>query len=274
MRPGLTPHDAGRYSRRVNLRIVAALACCSACAQTPDNPVANDPDAVRAGNSVFRLYCTPCHGIQGQGGRGPDLTLGIYNSGEKDSDLFRTISHGIAGTEMSGFADDIIEQDIWKIIAYLRAIARHDAAGVPGDRANGERLFWAKGGCGACHIVGARGGRLGPELTHIGRRRSREYLKDAILAPSKDIVPGWGTIEVVKRDGTKLTGVERGFDNFSAQLMDAAGNYYSFSRSEVTSIKRDARSLMPEDYGRLLTSAEIDDLLAYLVSLRNTEASR
>jgi len=223
---------------------------------------------------VFRPFCTPCHGIRGQGGRGPDLTLGIYTSGEKDSDLFRAISNGIPGTEMAGFGGDITEENIWRIVAYLRAIARHDATGVPGDRANGERLFWAKGGCGACHVVSRRGGRLGPELTRIGERRSLEYLRNAILTPSKEIVPGWGTIVIVKNDGTKVTGVERGFDNFSAQLIDAAGNYYSFSRNEVASIQRDPRSLMPEDYGRSLTSSEIDDLLAYLVSLRGGEASR
>jgi cytochrome c oxidase cbb3-type subunit 3 len=240
----------------------------------PANPFAGDPDAAKAGSSVFRPFCTPCHGIRGLGGRGPDLTIGIYTSGDKDTDLFRTISDGIPGTEMAGFGGDITEDDIWRIVAYLRAIARHDATSIAGDSANGERLFWAKGGCGSCHLVRGRGGRLGPELTGIGRRRSLEYLRDAILAPSKEIVPGWGTIVVVKNDGTKMTGVERGFDNFSAQLMDAAGNYYSFSRSEVASIQRDARSLMPEDYGRLLTPAEIDDLLAYLVSLRSTEASR
>ena len=273
-RASLTLDDTGRYSRRVYHWIVLALACCSVCAQTPANPFAGDPDAAKEGNSVFRPFCTPCHGIRGQGGRGPDLTLGIYTSGEKDSDLFRAISNGIPGTEMAGFGGDITEENIWRIVAYLRAIARHDATGVPGDRANGERLFWAKGGCGACHVVSRRGGRLGPELTRIGERRSLEYLRNAILTPSKEIVPGWGTIVIVKNDGTKVTGVERGFDNFSAQLIDAAGNYYSFSRNEVASIQRDPRSLMPEDYGRSLTSSEIDDLLAYLVSLRGGEASR
>jgi putative heme-binding domain-containing protein len=200
--------------------------------------------------------------------------LGIYSSGDKDSDLFRTISDGISGTEMVGFGGDISEEDIWRIVSFLRSIARHEATGVPGDRANGERLFWAKGGCGACHMVRGRGGRMGPELSQIGERRSVEYLRDAILLPSKEIVPGWATIVVVKLDGTKVTGVERGFDNFSAQLMDAAGNYYSFARNDVTSITREPRSLMPDDYGHSLTPAEIGDLLAYLVSLRHTEASR
>ena len=242
-------------------------------AQTAGNPQAGDPTAVSAGYSVFRVYCTPCHGVHAKGGRGPDLTRGIYHSGEKDSDLFRTISNGIPGTDMSGFSGDIGDDDIWRIVLYIRSVATHKAARVPGDRANGEKLFWAKGGCGACHLVQGRGGRMGPELTRIGWQRSLEYLRDAILDPGKDILPGWRAITVIKLDGTKLTGVERGYDNFSAQLMDIEGNYYSFLRTEVASIQREDRSLMPAGYGQRLKPAEIDDLLAYLVSLRGTEAA-
>ena len=226
-----------------------------------------------AGNSVFRVYCTPCHGVHAQGGRGPDLTRGIYHAGEKDADLFRTISNGIPGTEMGGFGGDIIDDDIWRIVAYIRSVASHDPKAAPGDRANGEKLFWAKGGCGACHVVEGRGGRMGPELTRIGWQRSVEYLRDAVLDPSKEILPGWATITVIKRDGAKVTGVERGFDNFSAQLMDIQGNYYSFVKSDVASIKLERVSLMPADYGSRLKPAEIDDLVGYMVSLRGVEAS-
>jgi len=228
---------------------------------------------VTAGYSVFRIYCSPCHGIHAHGGRGPDLTRGIYRTGEKDFDLFRTISDGLSGTEMVGFGSDMSDTDIWRVVAYIRSIANHEAAAVPGNRAGGEKLFWAKGGCGGCHVVDGRGGRMGPGLTRVGRQRSLEYLRDAVLDPSKEILPGWAAVTVTKLDGTKLTGVERGLDNFSVQFMDMEGNYYSFSRTDVAAIKREDRSLMPGDYAQRLGPAEIDDLVAYLASLRGAEAS-
>ena len=114
---------------------------------------------------------------------------------------------------------------------------------------------------------------MGPELTRIGRQRNLEYLRDAVLAPSKEILPGWKAITVTKFDSTKLTGIERGLDNFSVQFMDMEGNYYSFLRTDVAAIKREDRSLMPADYGQRLRPAEIDDLIAYLAGLRGTEAS-
>jgi hypothetical protein len=48
--------------------------------------------------------------------------------------------------------------------------------------------------------------------------------------------------------------------------MDASENYYSFLKSDVTSINREFRSLMP-DY-RSLSGTELSDLLTYLASLR------
>jgi len=251
---------------------ILLLVPVAAWAQTANNPP--DPEAAAGGGAAFRPYCTPCHGVRGEGGRGPDLTRGVYSAGDKDADLFRTIANGVPGTEMPGFAADLRDEDIRHIVAFIRSIARHDVAGIPGDKAKGEKLFWDKGGCGACHVVRGRGGRMGPELTRIGPQRSLQYLRDAVLAPSKDILPGYATITVIRRDGTKLVGVERGFDNFSAQLMDVAGNYYSFLKSDVQSATRGTRSIMPDQYDRLFTPAEIDDLLAYLVSLRGAEAAR
>ena len=197
-----------------------------------------------AEGQYYRQYCVPCHGVSGKGGRGPDLTRGIYTEGEKDSDLFRVISNGMPESQMAVFGSDIREEDIWRVVSYIRSIARRDA-GISGDRANGEKLFWGKGGCDACHAVSTRGGRLGPDLTRTGEQRSRAYLRESVLDPSKDISPGYATITIIKRDGAKLIGVERGFDDFSAQLMDASGNYYSFLKSDVRSAKREMHSLMP-----------------------------
>lgn len=251
---------------------ICALACAAAGAQTRTNPFAGSPEVAESGRAVFRVYCTPCHGIRAQGGHGPDLTRGVYSHGGSDDDLFRTISDGVAGTEMPEFKGDINEADIWRIIVFLRSIARHDAAGIPGDRARGEALFWGKGACGQCHQVHAKGGHLGPDLTRIGVERSLAYLRESVIDPNARVEDGYATVTVIRLDGTRLVGVERGFDNFSVQLMDAGGNYYSFLRTGIKSARREFRSLMPDNYGRLFQPAQLDDLIAYLTSLRGGEA--
>ncbi len=253
--------------------IVLIVNCAACFAYQAQNPLAGDPRSVAGGGEAFRPYCTPCHGIHGEGGRGPDLTRGVYSAGDKDSDLFRVIANGVPGTEMAGFAGDLRDEDLWRIVAFLRSIARHDVPGIPGDRAAGEKLFWGKGGCGACHVVNGKGGRLGPALSRVGRERSLAYLRESVLTPNSDVMPPYATITAVKRDGTKIIGVGD-LDNFTVQLTDAAGNYYSFLRNDLSSAARELRSLMPDNYSRLFTPGEIDDLLAYLVSLRGAEASQ
>ena len=231
--------------------------------------VSKDPKQIDMGRVTFRLFCSPCHGMHATGGRGPDLTRGTYENGDSDNDLFRVISHGVPGSQMPSFASELTPDNIWQIVSFIRSITQPPSeTPVKGDSAAGEQLFWGKGGCGQCHMVGSRGGRLGPDLTKIGRERSLAYLRRAIVSPDTDLTPGYGTATVVTRDGHTITGVERRFDDFSVELMDASEKLYSFHRNELTSAKLETRSLMPSTYGQLFSQTELDNLMAYLVSLR------
>ena len=250
------------------LALVLVLAAGLAVAQVePQNPYKNDPGAVEVGRGVFRISCSPCHGIHAEGGRGPNLTLGVYSVGDRDADLFNVIMNGVPYSEMRGYAG-MGPENVWRIVSYLRVAAKGAAAEkLPGDAASGEKLFWGKGACGQCHRVNTRGGRLGPDLTRSGRSRTPQYLRESVVSPDADLTPGYDTITVVTRDGKKIVGAQRGYDNFSAQLVDSQDNYHSFLKNEVTSIQREEKSLMPAGYGKMFSKAELDDLVAYLSSL-------
>ena len=249
-------------------RLLALLLACSPC--WAQNPLAKDPTAIEAGRGIFRIYCAPCHGLKADGGRGPDLTLGVFAAGETDQDLYRVIMNGVAGSEMPGYSENMGADNSWRLVSYIRSLARREIINT-GNATSGETLFWGKGGCGGCHQVGNRGGTMGPDLTMAGRRRSAVYLRDSIVAVDKDLTPGFLTVIVETKDGRKITGVQRGFDTFSAQLVNNKGEYFSFYKEQVKSIKREARSLMPGTYSNLLTSSEIDDLVAYMITLRGKQ---
>ena len=255
---------------------LAAAALCWAqtpAAQTPrTNPFANDPSAIGDARAMFSLRCAPCHGRDAAGGRGPDLTRGTYSVGDTDEDLFNVIANGATGTEMPDFGARIGQDNVWRLVTYVRSVSKRDATQIKGNAENGKALFTGKGQCAQCHAIDGQGGRMGPDLTRAGRQRSLKYLRESLTDPNADLTPGYNTVTVVTRDGKKIVGVQRNFDTFSAQLMDVAGNYYSFMKSDVTSVNREYKSMMP-DYKSTFSESELDDILAYLVTLRG-EAKR
>src|SRR2546425_2071228 len=236
------------------------------------NPFAGEVAAVELGRLQFRMACAGCHGLRATGGRsGPDLTGGAFAAGNTEADLYRVISDGVPATEMPAFTGRLQDDERWRLVSYVHSLSTRDSTLIPGDPAAGEKLFWEKGGCGQCHRIGTRGGTLGPSLSRAGRERSLAYLRESVISPGAEVASGYATLKVLTRDGKKITGVERGFDNFSAQLMDISGRYYSFQKENVVSIQREYRSLMPSNYSRLFSMRELDDLLAFLASLGGGE---
>ena len=238
-------------------------------AQAPPapNPVANAGGA-GDGKALFELHCSYCHGANGEGGRGADLTTGEYRHGGSDAELYASIRNGIPGTEMP--AVRATDEEVWKMVAFVRRLG---TAGLRekavGDAVEGKAIFEGKGGCLACHAVGRDGGNLGPELTEVGRRRNLQYLEESIVKPEADVPVRYRAIQVVTKSGDTITGIRLNEDDISVQLRDEKDNLRSFLKANIREIRHDKPSLMPA-YGTALSKREIDDVVAYLSSLRGT----
>ena len=89
------------------------------------NPFEGDPEAIAAGYERFNARCSYCHGMRGIGAKGPPLTRGYYKkSGGTNIQLYSTIASGLTingqPTQMGAFSRTISDDDIWRIIAYMR----------------------------------------------------------------------------------------------------------------------------------------------------------
>jgi cytochrome c oxidase cbb3-type subunit III len=232
------------------------------------NPLAGDPKAIRRGELLFRQDCAPCHGIGAKGGgRGPDLTTGVWNHGGTDAEIRNTILKGVPGTEMPGHDREDVE--LWQTIAYLRTLTAKVPPTPIGDARHGEQLFFGDANCSLCHMVAGRGGRLGPELTRVGAARSRAYLIDSIREPSKNISDErYYSATAVTRDGKQLQGVPMNEDAFTVQLMDTDEKIHSLVKKDLKSYKVERKSPMPIYNEDLLSTKDMNDVVAYMETLR------
>lgn len=250
----------------------ASVAAVGAQAKTEHetNPLAGNATAVRQGQNIFRGRCAVCHGIDAKGYRGSDLTTGDWVHGGSDRQVFRTITTGVPGTEMPA-SGNLSEDEVWMLIAYLRTLsAPGGPAAERGDAARGEQLFWSATGanCGRCHMVGPRGGRLGPNLSRIGASRSVAALEREVRRPGEVIPIGFETITVTTRDGKKVRGLRKNEDTFSVQVMTPSEDILSFAKPEVTVDAELQRSLMPVYGPERLNDADLTDIVGYMRSLR------
>jgi cytochrome c oxidase cbb3-type subunit III len=241
------------------------MATASAQPQAASNPFTSAQD-IATGRQFFLGHCAQCHGHDGQGGRGANLTTGRFQHGSSDTELFLTIQKGIRDTEMP--RSRLPEPDLWKLIAYLRSLTRQGAAeSATGDRKRGEAIYQGKGGCSNCHVVSGNGSSLGPELTAIGLRRSLIFLRESLSSPSAYISPEYAAASIVTKDGKHVTGIVLNQDDYTLQIRDTTENLQSLNRSDLRELRFSEDSLMPA-YGAALSEQELDDLVAYLSSLR------
>ena len=229
----------------------------------PKHPDRTDREAVQAGRKLFSSGCAACHGGEAQGGRGPNLRKSLQSDDLKDEILFQVIQKGVPGGGMPG--SNLAENQAWQLIAFLRALtAPASESLVPGDSSAGEALFWGEANCGRCHAIRGRGGKLGPDLTNIGGTRALPQLREAILDPDANPVPGYTAATVVLEDGRSLDGIVRNRTNYSVQFQDREGNLHLLATTQIREITLHKRSPMPNDYGKKLTSRQLQDVLAYL----------
>ena len=228
------------------------------------NPLGRTPEVISEGRLLYNASCTACHGLDGtEGDRAPALAASRRYLRNSDDDLFAAIKTGIPGTLMpaAGLPDD----RTWKIVAYIRSLrATASDEVVEGSPERGTELFHGKGGCVTCHMIRGRGGMLGPDLSNIAAERSIRYLRQALTEPRPNIPAGFQPVRLTMKSGETLDGVIKNENNFSLQVLDRSYALHLLQRDDVAKAEYGSRSLMPYDYGINLTTAELQDLLAFL----------
>jgi quinoprotein glucose dehydrogenase len=270
---------SARTRRVIGLSLASSsLALGIAAEGADDRPAAKkvaDSAALAEGQALFRGLCSGCHGGLGRGGKGPDLTDDRWLHGGTDAAIAQVIRNGVPRTTMKKLGESLKDDQIAKVIAYVRSLARSPSEStwkpyLAGDTKSGRAVFFdlkGKAQCAKCHTVGGEGGRIGPSLDRIASRRAPEFLMESILQPSKEIAPEYESVAVVTKTGQVITGLRVNETNFDIQLREENGRFHSLMKRDLDELKVLKQSLMPENFSEALTVKELHDLFAYLMTL-------
>jgi putative heme-binding domain-containing protein len=256
------------------MRLAAALLFTSLSLTAQNAPeIANprtSPADIEAGGKTFRSHCSPCHGLRGEGGLGPNLAAGRFFHGTTDADLLNNISNGIPGTRMPGlfYSPD----RVWQVVAYIRSLNTPGSPRSFGDPRHGAELFRSQR-CAQCHRVNGVGGRLGPDLSDIGQSRSPDFLRTSLLDPGADVAPRYWTVRCRDAAGNLIEGFLMDEDTYTVRIIDMQQRLRSLHKSELKDYRVDKSSRMPS-YKGVLTEQDLGDVVSFLTSLQPAGENR
>jgi putative heme-binding domain-containing protein len=118
-----------------------------------------------------------------------------------------------------------------------------------------------------CHTVNGRGGNIGPDLSTIGRARTRERLIDSILEPGREIAPQFTTWSMLTTDGHIHTGMIVHENKGTTVLGTLEGERIELQTIDIDLRTPQRTSVMPDRLEERVTVGEFRDLLAFLQSL-------
>jgi putative membrane-bound dehydrogenase-like protein len=144
-----------------------------------------------------------------------------------------------------------------------------------GDAKRGQNLLAASVKsdlqCLKCHTVRGIGGQIGPDLSMIGKKASRENLFESILLPSKAIADQYVTWNIETKKGVTVSGLIVEETPEFVTIRDANGKDTRVAVKEIESRKKSLVSIMPADLLAYMSEDELIDLVEYLFTLKTPE---
>jgi putative heme-binding domain-containing protein len=137
-----------------------------------------------------------------------------------------------------------------------------------GDVNKGKVVFNTIGKCNTCHVVNGEGKDVGPNLSEIGSKLSREAFFESILFPSAGISHNYETWTAVTTGGNTITGVLVSQTPAEVQLKGSDAIVRTVKRSELDEFVKQPVSLMPADLQKTMTSEELVDVIEYSQTLK------
>ncbi|AMV30961.1 NPCBM/NEW2 domain protein [Pirellula sp. SH-Sr6A] len=140
-----------------------------------------------------------------------------------------------------------------------------------GNADRGKGIYFGAATCSQCHIVGNDGKNVGPNLSEIGSKLSKDAMYLSILAPSAGISHAYEAYALRTDEDEVITGLLVSETAQSITLKDAKGIEHTVARPNVDEFKKQDKSLMPENLHELVSDQGLVDLVEYLTTLQKAK---
>ncbi len=137
-----------------------------------------------------------------------------------------------------------------------------------GSAEKGKAVFAGVGTCAKCHVVQGEGKMVGPDLSGIGAKLSREALYESVLAPSAAISHNYEAWTALTKDGHAISGLLVSKTPQQVVIRGPDGVDATVSGDELEELIRQPVSLMPADLASTLSAEELVDVVTWLETLR------
>jgi putative heme-binding domain-containing protein len=170
-----------------------------------------------------------------------------------------------------------VQKELTSLIAELDAGAAQQRADLEklatslgkGDIRRGQAVFNSKKtACISCHSMGYLGGKVGPDLTRIGRIRTERDLLESIVLPSASFVRSYEPVSVRTVAGITHNGILKNETPTHVVLTMSATEEVTIRRADIESMQPGKVSVMPAGMDKVLTRQELADLVAFLRACR------
>lgn len=95
----------------------------------------DDAAVVSAGQTTYTQFCAACHGGQGEGGIGPNLTDDAWLHGGKPTDILQVVEQGVPAAGMPAWKPVLGAEKVEQVTAFLLTIKGQN---VPGKAPEGQ----------------------------------------------------------------------------------------------------------------------------------------
>jgi putative membrane-bound dehydrogenase-like protein len=140
-----------------------------------------------------------------------------------------------------------------------------------GEVKAGRIVFHTTGTCAQCHIVNGLGREVGPNLSEVGKKLTKQALYESILYPSAGISHNYESWVVATAEGNVLVGLITSETPEEITIRDAKGIQQTVKKSDVEARKKSEVSLMPADMQKILSEQELVDIIEYMTTLKEAK---